>query len=65
MSLLMTMLSSFFRDRTNIETFLGGPPNATQPAARKISVDFLVNVRVDVRVDLSRSAGAEGTGKLR
>ena len=25
MSLLMTMLSSFFRDRTNIETFLGGP----------------------------------------
>jgi len=29
MSLLMTMLSSFFRDRTNIDTFLGGPPGVT------------------------------------
>jgi len=31
MSLLITMLSSFFRDRTNIETFLGGPMESDSP----------------------------------
>jgi hypothetical protein len=59
MSLLMTMLSSFFRDRTNIDTFLGGPPGFTQYHPKKSSTS-----RSNFLAEPPESR-AEGTVKLR